>query len=62
MFFMLIFLTYSVFSSAKMPTYSVFSSTKMPTYSKKKTTCWMDSFFLFPTAIGIFSSPTNGQT
>ena len=46
MFFMLIFLTYSVFSSVKMPTYSVFSSAKMPTYSKKKTTCWMNSFFI----------------
>ena len=61
MFFMLIFLTYSVFSSAKMPTYSVFSSAKMPTYSKKKTTCWMNSFFYPPPLSAYFHPQPMGE-
>ena len=62
MFFMLIFLTYSVFSSVKMPTYSVFFKHKNAHLFQKEDNLLDEFLFLFPTAIGIFSSPTNGRT
>ena len=62
MFFMLIFLTYSVFSSANMPTYSVFFNRKNAHLFQKEDNLLDEFLYLFPTAISIFSSPTNGRT